>query len=446
MTGIRILSITASDAQDKYIINLATVGLDDDAAIHIYRTPDDAVLTSSPDDVKEGDDIWHKCSCSSNSLPLASRPNVLMLYTWFRDSVELDPDALPIRHSFNESDHSMLLIYDINRADTGSYKCIGYENGSRLQSEESDTYVLDVLSNASDAAIITGNSEAAENENITLTCFTSELGNPEGNYTWITPNGDTHLGDTLAVISLSIEEDEGEYECYVENHKRGASDEHTLTVNSKSNPAVTILSILFSQSSPTIEQKLKTVANTDETFLVSCMFRSKPVAIVRWLKDGSVVPSQIFQTKSWTEEHGKFTLTLSELSWSGSDVDARRGQGGDIMCETDNGIFEPVLSITMDLTITYGPEILSFTISPPDGSIFENDDANFSCSVDTRPGANIQLLGPEGFSKSVENETGLWHTLYNVTGLDSGTYTCSSNNSMTGKVDDITLNVQVQCK
>ncbi|ELU13146.1 hypothetical protein CAPTEDRAFT_202587 [Capitella teleta] len=540
-TGIRIPSIGASDAREKYMINLFAMGSNDNAVIYLFRPPDDAMLTSYPSVVIEGDDLSINCSCSSNSLPSASRPNVLMLYTWFRDSVELDPSALPIRHSFPESDQSLLLISDTDRADTGSYKCIGYENGSRLQSEESDTYVLDVLCtykctqtfglrfyndclDTPGTAFITGDSEVVENENITLTCSTSDLGNPEGNYTWITPNGDTHLGDTLTVISLSIEEDEGEYECYVENHERGASDEHTLTV----------------YYNPTIERDLpsiKTVYNTDESFSVSCSFRARPEADVIWMrKDGSPLPSNVFLVTTTTEVVGKYALTTARVGWSEADIEARRGQGGMMMCEASNEVREAVQSVTMDLRIYfspydlgitpespvvelkegndltericsaicepscsfswhfgsedgplisnssrldsmenvdrqrngsyyckawngigtvphvvfdlivyYGPKILSFTSSPPDGSIFENDDANFSCSVDTRPGANIQLLGPEGLAKSVENETGLWHTLHGVTCMNSGTYSCWSNNSKTGLSDESTVIIKVKC-
>ncbi|ELT90509.1 hypothetical protein CAPTEDRAFT_197588, partial [Capitella teleta] len=242
-TGIQIPRITTADARSKYIIfmNVQNGALDGDAAIYVYQTPDKAELSSDSDDAKEGDDLRLTCASTSNSLPEDNRPQVKMTYKWTLDDQDIS-ESPPDRHSFEDNEQKVLKISDIVRGDsTSSYECIGQEEGSRLESDAN--------------------------------------------------------GKNLKIENLNVDEDEGDYECYVENDvAQGTSATHTLTVNSV----------------PGVERDLdseKSVVNTDDSFSVSCAFRAKPAVSVVWKReDGSALPSHIFSFSSSQEADGKFTV------------------------------------------------------------------------------------------------------------------------------------------
>ncbi|ELT86993.1 hypothetical protein CAPTEDRAFT_200751, partial [Capitella teleta] len=298
-SGIRIPSITTADARSKYIITLSVQGggQNGDAAIYVYQKPNKAQLTSNDDEPEEGDDVRLTCVSSSNSLPEGNRGDVTMTYKWTRNDQDIDPNDPPGRHSFPDSDHSVLRISPVEKGDTNAfYKCIGQEEGSRLESDESDPYALDVRYAPGDASIDGDSSAVAGDDVITLVCSTDDRGNPEGTYYWKKPNGDTQTGKNLNIENLNVDEDEGDYECYVENDvAQGTSATHTLTVNSV----------------PGVERDLdseKSVVNTDDSFSVSCAFRAKPAASVVWKReDDSALPSDIFSFSSSQEADGKFT-------------------------------------------------------------------------------------------------------------------------------------------
>ncbi|ELT87643.1 hypothetical protein CAPTEDRAFT_201578 [Capitella teleta] len=142
--GIRISDITTADAKSKYIILFYYYGKNDDAALYVYQNPDKALLRSDSNEVKESDDIRLTCATSSNSLPVDCRPYVTMTYKWTINYQFVDPEDLPDRHSFGGADRRVLLISGIMTEDFGSsYKCIGQEEGSRLESDASEPYVVE---------------------------------------------------------------------------------------------------------------------------------------------------------------------------------------------------------------------------------------------------------------------------------------------------------------
>ncbi|ELU06517.1 hypothetical protein CAPTEDRAFT_211330 [Capitella teleta] len=339
-SGIRIPNITTADAKSKYIIVLPYHGQNDDAVIYVYQKPKKPQLTSDPDDVEEGDYLRLTCTSSSSSLPEGNRSDVTMNYKWAINNQYVDSRDLPDRHSFVGANHKMLMISGILREDFGfSYKCISQENGSRLQSDASEFYVLD-FSYAPGGVSIQGESVVVAGDDVTFACSAEDHGNPLGIFKWKNPHGGRAFGATLTIDNLTVDDDDGDYECYVENYvAQGASAIHTLSVN----------------GTPSVEQDLdseKSVFNTDESFSVSCAFRAKPTASVVWKrKDDSALPSNVFSTSSTEKSDGKFTITTSTLTWSGTNADARRGKGGKMFCEADNGIRDPVQSNTMDLAI-----------------------------------------------------------------------------------------------
>uniref|UniRef100_X1ZS64 Ig-like domain-containing protein n=1 Tax=Capitella teleta TaxID=283909 RepID=X1ZS64_CAPTE len=269
-----------------------------------------------------------------------------------------------------------------------------------------------------DASIDGDSSAVAGDDVITLVCLTDDRGNPEGTYKWKKPNGGTQDGKNLDIENLNVDEDDGEYECYVENDvAQGTSATHTLTVNSV----------------PGVERDLdseKSVVNTDDLFSVSCAFRAKPAASVVWKReDDSALPSHIFSFSSSQEADGKFTITTSTLTWSGTDADARRGQGGKMLCEADNGIRDAVKSNTMDLTIQYAPYGLSITPGSSSVELNEGDDLpDRVCSANCEPSCSFSWHFNSEDGDVVENLDTL--SMQNVQRRKHGSYFCKASNEI----------------
>jgi hypothetical protein len=92
------------------------------------------------------------------------------------------------------------------------------------------------------------------------------------------------------------------------------------------------------------------------------------------------------------------------------------------------------------------PEIESFETSPPEGEIIESNTTTFTCSVDTRPGADIKLLGLDGQPlESVSDFYELRYDLRNVGCVHSGKYTCWTKNKKTEKEMEQSLEIKVKC-
>ncbi|ELU13359.1 hypothetical protein CAPTEDRAFT_186033 [Capitella teleta] len=421
ISGIRIQNITTADAKPKYICSLRDIhyGQSYDAVIYVYQKPNRAQLIGHPDDLREGDDLRLTCSSSSNSLPANNRSGVLMTYEWTLDDQYIDPDNPPERHFFEGLDHQVVLISGIAKEDSSSsYKCIGQEEGSRLQSKASEPYVVDGIQYAPGAASIQGNLAVMAGNEVTLTCSAKDLGNPQGIFKWKKPNGGTLSVKTLTIENLNVDDDEGDYECYVENDvAQGASVIHTLTVNSV----------------PGVEQNLgskKSVVNTDDSFSVSCAFRAKPAASVVWKReDESVLPLSIFSTSPTEETDGKFTITRSTLKWSGTDADVRRGQGGKMLCEANNGIGDPVKSHSMDLTIQHAPYDLNIT--PASSPVEVNNRDNLQdrvCSANCEPSCSYTWrFNREDGDIVVKSET---LSLHSVNRGKHGSYYCEASNKI----------------
>ncbi|ELU18147.1 hypothetical protein CAPTEDRAFT_229391 [Capitella teleta] len=416
-SGIKIPNVRTADA-GKYFIQ-ANNRINDDAVIYVFQKPNKPLLTSDSDEVEEGDDVKLTCNSSSNSLPADNRSNVTMNYLWKINGQDYD-----------ECDVDVCTITGIRRENSGfSFACIASESGSRMQSDSSERYILDVQY-APGAASIQGDGNVVAGDDITLTCSTVDRGNPEGTYKWKKPNRGTQDGKNLNIENLNVDGDEGNYECYVENDvAQGTSATHTLTVNSV----------------PGVERNLdseKSVVNTDDSFSVSCAFRAKPAASVVWKrKDDSALPSHIFSFSSSQEADGKFNITTSTLTWSGTDADARRGQGGKMFCEADNGIRDPVKSNTMDLTIQSSPGLKKAIPVSQKHGVTEGASVYFFVEALSNPipdfqwkrtfnnGTNVNLPSDDSGNKSNL-------TITNIKMEDFGNYTVSAQN-LIGRWEDV---------
>ena len=94
------------------------------------------------------------------------------------------------------------------------------------------------------------------------------------------------------------------------------------------------------------------LVNTDD-LSVACSFRARPVATIVWLwsLDGAAVPESMYTTEVEEEVEGKYHVINSTLTWGDDDVAGRRGQGGDIICQSFNGVGGASNSSIMTLDI-----------------------------------------------------------------------------------------------
>ena len=96
--------------------------------------------------------------------------------------------------------------------------------------------------------------------------------------------------------------------------------------------------------------------------------------------------------------------------------------------------------------ISDGPVIQSFKTSLKDGNIIESNTTTFTCSVDTRPGADIKLLGPKGETlENLSDRNELIYDLHNVGCTHSGRYTCWTKNQKTTEEIEQPLDIKVKC-
>ena len=94
------------------------------------------------------------------------------------------------------------------------------------------------------------------------------------------------------------------------------------------------------------------LVNTDD-LSVACSFRARPAATIVWLwsLDGAALPGSVYSMEVEEEVDGKYHVISSTLTWGDDDVAGRRGQGGDIICQSLNGVGRASNSSLMTLDI-----------------------------------------------------------------------------------------------
>lgn len=99
------------------------------------------------------------------------------------------------------------------------------------------------------------------------------------------------------------------------------------------------------------------------------------------------------------------------------------------------------------LIISDGPDIDGFTVMPPIGSIFESNLTTITCDVDAKPHASIQLIGPNAeVLTKVSSGSQLRYSIQHINRSHSGSYLCSAASTETGKMDELMIQINVECK
>ncbi len=99
------------------------------------------IIIRPTDGVTEGDVVTLTCTSQSQSIPEDYRLDIK--YNWSINSVPIDPNNPPPRHTVTGEDRETLRIDVIDREDNGvEYQCVAQEETSSLESDA--TVTLDV--------------------------------------------------------------------------------------------------------------------------------------------------------------------------------------------------------------------------------------------------------------------------------------------------------------
>ncbi|XP_059195087.1 hemicentin-1-like [Centropristis striata] len=107
-------------------------------------------------------------------------------------------------------------------------------------------------------------------------------------------------------------------------------------------------------------------------------------------------------------------------------INVTRYDQGPFRCNVSNPVSEDT-SEPINLSISYGPENIHFTKSPPQEYIEEGSDIIMTCSADSRPAAQFQWF----LNGDLQSDTGKELILTNIQMNRSGNYSCQAFNSKT---------------
>ncbi|XP_020621161.1 protein sidekick-1-like [Orbicella faveolata] len=243
----------------------------DAATVDVQYQPE---ITLHPENQtkSEGDNVTLSCNATGNPQPTIS---------WTRN-------GFPVNTSNNSSisfseDKKLLTITNVNRTDSGEYRCLA---NNSLGNETSDVARLDVQY-PPDITVDPQNTAVTEGDNVTLSCNVD--GNPAPSISWTTDG--FQVNTTInSRISFSADKkqltitkvkrtDNGNYRCVANNSLGNAtSDAAALDVNFAVAPEVTIIGV---QEQFVIEGRL---------LLLTCQYNAlPPVSEVQWNKNGTVI-------------------------------------------------------------------------------------------------------------------------------------------------------------
>ncbi|XP_078352640.1 hemicentin-1-like isoform X3 [Oculina patagonica] len=363
----------------------------------------------------EGDNVALSCNATGNPEPTIS---------WSRNGSPIDIIGNS-RISFTEG-KSQLTITNVNRTDSGEYRCVA---NNSLGNDTSNAATLDVQYQP----MITAhpqNTAAIEGDNVALSC--NATGNPEPTISWsrngspIDISGNSRISFTEGKRQLNIANvnrtDSGEYRC-VANDRLG---------NDTSNAAT-----LDVQYPSKITAHPQSVRKTEgENVTLSCNADGNPVPGISWIKNGDPVDTKENPRIRFSDDKKLLIIT-----------NVNRTDSGEYRCVANNSLGNDTSSVAT-LDIQYQPKI---TVHPETQTKTEGDgDVTLSCDASGSPGPTISWTrsgSPVDTSNSSRirfSEDRKQLTIVDVNKTDSGEYRCVARNKLGNATSSATLNVQYE--
>ncbi|XP_034973284.1 carcinoembryonic antigen-related cell adhesion molecule 1 isoform X2 [Zootoca vivipara] len=319
-------------------------------------------------------------------------------YSWLRGN-----ESLVVGERISLSNNNQVLTFSpTSRNDSDSYSCYGYNSFSN----DSTSYLLNVLYGPDDPVISPSEHYYAEGSNLTLSCTADS--NPAAQYTWsFNETSDMQSTSQLSIHNLQFNQS-GNYTCKAFNNETNA--------NSSASWKIWVLAEV---SDVTITGLSETIEN--KSLILTCT------------SAGSEVSYYWFRGNQSLEDGGQISLSHDNQTLTINPVN--RSDAGPYTCLGVNRISKNT-STPFELTVFYGPD--DPVISPQNKNYSTGSSLNLSCSADSHPPPQYTWIFKE---ETIGNISEL--LISNLSLNDTGNYTCSAFNAETNLSKNTILHVEV---
>ncbi|XP_020608165.1 hemicentin-2-like [Orbicella faveolata] len=362
----------------------------------------------------EGDNLTLSCNVTGNPVPTIS---------WTRDRSLIDTNVNS-RISFS-ADKKQLTIMNVNRRDSGEYRCVARNS---LGNDTSNVSSVDIQDKPEITAHPQG-AEKTEGDNVTLSC--NATANPIATISW---TRDGSPINTTINSRISFSEDKKKFT--IINVNRTDSGEYRCVASNELGNHTSDAANLDIQYAPTITAHLQNYTKTEgSTVIFSCNAIGNPVPTISWTRNGSPVNKTINSRISFLEDKKQLKIT-----------DVNRTDSGEYRCVARNSFGNDTSNVAT-LDVQYKPEI---TAHPLTETKTEGDNVTFSCDAVGNPVPTISWTRngspvdtSDNFSRigfSVDKKE---LTITSVSRTDSGEYRCVAENSVGNETSNaVKLDVQ----
>ncbi|XP_062255939.1 carcinoembryonic antigen-related cell adhesion molecule 1-like [Platichthys flesus] len=362
----------------EYTVNILTVEtLAGNTKLMIYEPVSNVTITTSSTDLVEFISSVH-LSCSSSGTSLS--------FLWLNGSSEVKASDRVQLTGHN------LTIFNVTRYDEGTFRC---RVVNPVSNSTSDPVFLSISFGPENTRLNLSPSEHyyEDGSNVSLTC--SAVSRPPAHFQWI---GLSVSGPELPLLNLNMNQT-GNYSCKAFNNKTNRSQ--------TSQPA--FISVLQRISGASVNSTTNQAVEGNSVNL-TCEAAGS-VFSRQWKKDGS----DLILTNNMTLNREESVLSFQSL---------KRTDSGKYSCIITNPINRDEAEYNM--VVNYGPDGVQIT-GPREINV--KDTLTLTCSAESTPSATYtwSLNTTEILSDSAE------FTKPVTEFSDSGSYTCTATNNVTGR-------------
>ncbi|XP_075965774.1 cell adhesion molecule CEACAM5-like [Anarhichas minor] len=382
--SLELRNLTHNDSGEYSVTIIPAGALAEEGTtrLDVHVLVSDVMATASSTDLVEDSSVRLSCSSSGSSLS----------FLWFNGSSEVTAgDRVQL------TDGGSILTINVTRYDQGPFRCHVSNPVNSARSGPIDLFISYGPENIV-LTIYPSQEHYEEGSNINLTCSADST--PDAQYTWFL-NGDL-LSDTGPELRLmNIQESKSwNYSCQAFNSR-------------------TLRSI---KSQPAAISVLTGVANVMVTSNTTDMLEYSTVRL-------SCSSSGSFLSFLWL--NGSSEITESDrvqLTDGGSilTINVTRYDQGPFRCHVSNPV-SSARSDPIDLFISYGPDNINLTISPPQEHYEEGSNITLNCSADSTPDAQYTWF----LNGDLLSDTGPELRLMNIQESKSWNYSCQAFNNRT---------------
>ncbi|KAI7806700.1 putative protein similar to vertebrate titin TTN [Triplophysa rosa] len=316
---------------------------------------------------------------------------------WMKNSMHM----LPNNRTTLSNNNSTLTINTLALSDCGQYQCAARNPVSNMTSV---AYNLTVNYGPWNTAI-SGPTVGAVGSSVTYSC--SANSQPPSQYSWFF-RGSKMSNSSVLVISSLTTNNGGQYTCMAYNN--------ITTISSNATVDLTVFNLI---SAVTVNINNQQPIN-NQPFTLTCNVNGDFTSI-QWMKNGM----NMLLNNRTTLSNNNSTLTINTLALSDE---------GQYQCAAHNPVSN-MTSVAYNLLINYGPWNTSIT-GPTIAETGYN--VTFRCSASSRPESQYTWF----FNGSWVANTSVY-VIDTVTLNNTGRYTCSAFNSITGIRSNATLDFTV---